>query len=182
MSKLIVGIDNGLTGGIVAIDGDTGAIKYKKNIPLIKVKKGKSLRSEFDLQSIRIIARDFGRIHLARKVDSVSGILVVIEKGMPLAAKFHGTPPVNFSLGYSFAMWRTFLVAFKVPYVIVSARRWQNLMLKSGVGGTTKQRSIAKAQQLHPNEDWRRTQRSKKPHDGFTDAFWLAEYGRKYEA
>jgi hypothetical protein len=45
----------------------------------------------------------------------------------------------------------------------------------------TKLSALKVAQELWPQQDWRRTPRSKKPFDGFVDATLIAEYGRRLD-
>lgn len=176
---LFVGIDNGLDGGIVEIDA-AGRIVSKQVTPCNKVKRGKTQRREYDLQAMRELAITWGREHI--KYQQGKGgkkVLVSLEKGQPFPPKMTSAA-ANFSAGYCFGLWLALLVAFKVPHVTVPAKQWQHRLLQ-GVSGTTKQRSVRKAKQKNPNVDWRKSTRAKKAHDGLTDAYWLAEYGRKYE-
>lgn len=181
MSELFVGIDNGLGGGIVEINSK-GKPVSKQVTPTIKVKKGKSTRDEYDLVAMRTIVMRLGKLHLKHEKDEKGGqkVMVALEKGQPFPP-MKASAKTNFSAGYCYGLWLAFLVAFKVPHVVVPARQWQHRMLQ-GVSGDTKQRSVRKAKQRHPSEDWRKSKKAKKPHDGITDAYWLAEYARKYES
>jgi len=181
MTNLFIGIDNGVDGGIVVIGG-SGKIVSKQVTPTIKVKKGKTNRTDFDLDGMRALVIEFGRIHGKNRRGEPDGenVLVVLEKGQPFPPKMTSAA-ANFSCGYCYGLWLAFLCAFNVPHVVVPAKQWQHRMLQ-GVSGTTKQKSISKAKKRHPNVDWRKSAKSKNPHDGITDAYWMAEYGRKYES
>lgn len=175
-----IGIDNGLQGGIVRIDS-VGRVVSKQVTPVQKLQVGKTLRDAYDLRAIRELVLNLGREHAAwnRGEPGKFQLLVALEKSQPLPPKMRGGQG-DFSTGYGFGLWCAMLAAFNVPYVLVPAVAWQKKMLAGVAGSDSKQRSIAKAQRIHPSVDWRATEKSKKPHSGLTDAFWLAEFARLY--
>lgn len=71
------------------------------------------------------------------------------------------------------------LTALCVPFEIVSPRKWQSDMFVGINRNDTKAASALVAQRLRPDVDWRASPRCRKPHDGLTDAFCIAEYGRR---
>jgi hypothetical protein len=135
----------------------------------------------FDLQAIRELAIGWGRQHARWAAGDAAGtrILVGLERGQPMPPALRGGN-ADFSGGYCYGMWLAFLTAFKLPHMPVVARLWQHRFLSGTEGTDSKQRSILRAKQIHPNVDWRASARSKKPHSGLTDAFWLAEFVRRY--
>jgi hypothetical protein len=85
----------------------------------------------------------------------------------------------SFSTGRGYGMWQGLLAGLQIPFETVSPKTWQAEMFKGVVAGDTKAKSALVAQRLHPGIDWRRTPRCKSPHDGLTDAFCIAEWGRR---
>lgn len=175
-----LGVDNGLSGAIVRVDA-VGRIVSKQVTPTEKRESGKTVRMVYDLRAIRELALALGREHAAwtRGEPGKFQLLVALEKSQPLPAKMRGGQG-DFSTGYGFGMWCAFFAAFNVPYILVPAQTWQVKMLAGVAGTDSKERSIAKARQVQPSVDWRATEKSKNPHSGLTDAFWLAEFGRLY--
>ena len=158
-----LGIDCGLDGAIVAIEGEK--ILYKIPMPTIKEAKKRSIDIEalstyFDSQ----FKRDFS--------------YAIVEDPGPHAPSAAGLR----SMTYSFAIIKALLVAYEVRFKTVSARTWQKTFfvkpkeLKTKFD--TKAAALSVANKIWPNENWRRTPRSKKPFDGFVDAALIAEYGR----
>ena len=65
------------------------------------------------------------------------------------------------------------------PAAMAHPRTWQAVMLAGLDKTDTKRASAIAAIRYQPSVDWRATPRCKKPHDGLTDAFCIAEYGRR---
>ncbi len=175
-----IGIDNGLEGGVVRVDS-VGRIVSKQLVPVEKRQSGKTTRWVYDLRAIRELVLNLGREHAAwnRGEPGKFQLLVALEKSQPMPPRMRGGQG-DFSTGYGFGMWSAFLASFNVPHILVPAAMWQQRMLAGVAGSDSKERSIAKARQVHPSVDWRATEKSKKPHSGLTDAFWLAEFARRY--
>jgi len=62
---------------------------------------------------------------------------------------------------------------------LILSHTWQPVMLGKVARGKTEQAAIAKATELWPSVDFRRTARSKIPDLGFVDAALIAEFGRR---
>jgi hypothetical protein len=56
---------------------------------------------------------------------------------------------------------------------------WQKALLGKVPKSQTKTFALKKAQELAPEEDWRKNNRCTIPHDGIVDAFLIAQYARK---
>jgi hypothetical protein len=86
---------------------------------------------------------------------------------------------------YSYAIIKALLVAYKIRHRSVRAITWQRQFFTKPKGMKskfdTKLSALKVAQELWPQQDWRRTPRSKKPFDGFVDATLIAEYGRRLD-
>ena len=60
----------------------------------------------------------------------------------------------------------------------VSVHKWQKSMLGRVPKGKTKEVALAVANDIAPEECWRKSKRASKPHDGLIDAFLIAHYIR----
>ena len=159
VTKVIyVGIDNGLNGGIVAIDNNQEVVD-KMVMPTIKLK-----RREFDVRQIIIFFRN-----LMARFDK---IYVVLEKShvRPVSGKV-----ACFTTGFGYGMFQGILGTLKISYEIVGPKVWQRKLLKD-LSGDTKEASIMFCKHKWPEEDWTPTERSRKAHDGLTDAAAMAIY------
>ena len=162
MSKemLFIGIDGGNAGGIVGIQGRK--ILFMHPMPIIKTTDS---RNEYDcLEILRI---------LERNPDAT----VILEKAHPMP-KLGSASAFNF--GKSFGTMIGLLTALKIRHHIVHARTWQTALFKDQPHGNTKHASVVVAKRLFPEQDFKVSERSKKPSDGLTDATLLAFYGQNY--
>lgn len=155
---IYVGIDNGLNGGIVAIN-DSQEIIFQLVMPTIKV-KGKN---EFD---VKVITDAFK--YLMQK-DKLKAVLEQAHV-RPISGK-----RASFTTGFCYGLMQGVLETHQISYEIVSPREWQKEILK-GMGKDTKAASILYCQRKWPKETWCKTDRSTKPHDGLTDACCMAVY------
>lgn len=163
---MIIGIDNGLDGGIVAVSTESGAVYIKEVMPTIGT-KGKGRRM-YDLGTILKILTN---TKLGKEKRHV-----FLERAQPMPG--NGSL-ASFSMGYCFGLMQMACVALKIPYTIIGPREWQKEMFQ-GINKTdTKQASALIAGRLAPDEDWRASERCRRPHDGLTDAYCIAEFGRR---
>lgn len=163
---IIAGIDNGLSGAMIVLD-ETGRVIDRHVTPTVEAKTGKGKR-EYDIPSIvfnlKVIAAYQGEkmVYLER------------AQGMPRQGLSS-----TFKIGFGYGVWQGILTALGIPYEIVDPRRWQGEMFKDVNSKDTKQASAMVARRLAPDIDWRENDRCRKPHDGLTDAYCIAEYGRR---
>ena len=157
--QIYIGIDGGMNGGISVIKNDK--IIDLIVMPTILSTKNKK---EYDIQGI------------IKFLGKYSNATVVLEKAhaMPLLGSVQA---FNFGRGYGILLG--ILSTLKMPYSIVHSRTWQKKMFRDTNHKDTKQASVIIAQRLFPDEDFRATERSKKMHDGLTDACLVAYYGCK---
>lgn len=151
-----IGIDNGLNGGIVCIDNEQ-KIVWKKTMPVIK-DKGKTEYSIYEI------------IKLFEEVVVPEKVKVHLEKAYvrPISGK-----RACFMNGYGYGLIQGILESLNLSYEIVTPQTWmKNLEINSKNG----KGSILFCQRKWPKEKWCATERSKKPHDGLTDAACLALY------
>lgn len=151
--KWYVGIDVGQSGGISAIKDDEVRV-----IPMPVHDVG------YDLNSIVEFLLDLGQV-----------AMVTIEK-------VHTNPKMSntgsFTFGKGLGMLEGVVAALRLPYQLVPPQTWQKVMLQ-GTVGDTKARSIKACSRLFPYVDLKPTARSKKDHDGMSDALLICEYGRR---
>ena len=156
---MYIGIDNGLNGGIVIID-DTECVVTRLIMPTIKIKK----KNEFDVNTL---VRFF--VALNREYSNVN---VMLEQAhvRPISGK-----RASFTTGFCFGMMQGLMGALGISYEIVSPQTWQKEILKK-TGKDSKQESISFCLRKWPSINWCATEKSKKPHDGLTDAACMALY------
>lgn len=166
-STMIVGIDNGLDGGIVFLNETSKRCNVISThvMPTVGQTGGKGKRA-YDVP---------GMVMLMRKlVPDLSMVFLERAQAMPKQGVSS-----TFSIGYGFGLWQGILASLEVPYEIVGPRTWQQEMFQGVDSRDTKRASAIIAGRLAPNIDWRATERCRKPHDGLTDALCIAEYGRR---
>jgi hypothetical protein len=147
----IVGIDNGVSGGLAYLEN--GKVRATLPMPTVKARKG----NEIDVYAVD------------RFLFVTSPRLVVIEE--PGGSK---SARAATSMAGSFHALRTICVVRGIPYERITPQIWQKVMLPGCKAGETKQRALEAAKRLWPEADWRGTERSKVPHDGLIDAALIA--------
>lgn len=161
--NIVVGIDNGISGGLVAISSHDSAIIGKLAMPS---KKHRS-RNEIDMDAIwnwMFKEHDF----------SLTRTLFVVEEpnnsrnastAYSVASSFHSLRGVFVTLGFN---WKR-----------ITPQSWQKSMLGKVPAGGTKDAATAKAREIWPLEKWLATSRCSKPHEGLIDAALIAEHARR---
>lgn len=156
---IIIGIDNGISGGICAISTHNGAVISSIPMPTIK-HNGKT---EVDVLATLRYVREF----LPQDVS------VAIEEPLAHAKSSQAIR----SMALAFGMLYGSCLAHGLPIARIEVRPWQDAMLgKRRQAGMTKVLALALASVLAPDETWLATKRSSKPHDGMVDAFLIARY------
>ena len=161
---IVIGIDNGLDGGVVMMLASGNALRAYVTPTL-----GKGKRS-YDLVEMR-------RILLAAQMAADGdSVLALLERAQAMPKQGVSS---TFSTGNGYGMWQGLLAGMQIPFEIVSPQKWQGEMFVGINRADTKAASALVAQRLRPDQDWRASVRCRKPHDGLTDAFCIAEYGRR---
>ena len=154
---MIVGIDNGISGGIVAISRATGSIIDKTPMPLLHRlgKKETDTRKVYDwitdLNTPFTLAIEEPLRH-ARSSQAIRSMAINFGKILGLAES---------------KQW---------DIKCVSVHKWQKRMLGRVPKGKTKEHALAVAYDIAPDECWKKSKRASKPHDGMVDAFLIARY------
>lgn len=154
----IIGIDGGNNGALVAIRGK----KILEAVVMPTVEGGNN-RAEYDCASI---------IEFLNRYPDAT---IVLEKAQ-YTPMLGGVS--SFSFGKSYGMMLGILAALQRRYHLVAAKTWQTMMFKSQAHDNTKAASVLVAKRLFPDFDFRATARSKKQHDGKTDATLIAVYAQ----
>ena len=161
MSTCVVGIDNGLDGGLVAIDQFRNVVEYRP-MPTIQAKK-----REIDFESVGSWVTQ-----LDKKFDNV---YVALEEPLHAAGSSQSLRSMAISFGQLWACLHT--LGFAVKRIEVG--EWQTRMLPRGPKGTSKIRALTRAKTEWPEETWI-PPRCRTPHDGVVDAALIALYFQTY--
>jgi hypothetical protein len=158
---MIIGIDNGLEGGLVAMKEDGTIVSYEKMPKVLNMQSGKF---EIDLFKVVDWVEEFAKVGLTT---------VVLEE--PLHAA--GSSQSLRSMAMSFGGLRGIFLGFGFPVVRMQVGEWQTKMIGRGPKGTTKARALKAAKKLWPQESFI-LKGCRTPHDGIIDAALIAEYYR----
>lgn len=161
----IVGVDNGLNGGLVGLCARTGNIVSKTPMPTL-IREGKK---EVDTHKTHqwILGLD----------EFDQDLYIAIEEPLRHAKSSQAVRSMALSFGKLLGLCEVF--GWKHKCVVV--RDWQRSMLGSFKKGESKQKALQIANNLEPLEQWLKSSRSTKPHDGMVDAFLIAHYIKKHE-
>jgi len=158
-----IGIDNGITGALVAISDYDGRIIDMTTMP---VKKHRT-RNEVDIRAVHLwLSQATG--------GNLSNADYVIEE--PNNARNASTA---YSMAASFHSLRGFFETKMLNWNRVTPQAWQKYMLGKVPKGETKNAALIRANEIWPDENWHATRRCKTPHAGLIDAALIAEYGRR---
>lgn len=158
---MIIGCDNGLKGGLVAISAFDGSLIDKLVMPTLKYGN----KSEIDVVAV------------SHWIDAFNtDCTVAIEEPLKHARSSQAIRSMALSFGQLVAMVR--LSRHKLLRVEVSD--WQKKMLGKVPKGQTKVVALKKSQIFLPEENWLATTRSSVAHDGLVDAYLIAQYVRNF--
>lgn len=154
--QVIIGIDNGLDGGLCAISNHGAVIVYCA-MPTYH-RKGKR---EID---VKAAYQWISNLH--------SPCVLVIEEPLKHARSSQAMRSMAMSFGKLLAMAEM----KDLPTASVDVHEWQKKLLGRVPKGKTKKVAFELAHQLQPDEKWLATKKSKVPHDGIIDAFLIARH------
>lgn len=157
---IYIGIDNGLTGGLVALSDHPGPPIDMSVMPT----RGKSKGNEVDAEFVFSFLERFNR-------ETTTVILETPGKHSP------GVQALC-SMWDSYGAIRGVLECRGFRHHRITPQAWQKFMLPGCEKGDTKPAALAKVRQIWPGEKWLKTERCSKPHEGLVDAALIAEYGR----
>jgi hypothetical protein len=157
---MIIGIDNGIDGGLCAISRSHGKIIAKRVMPILK-RNGKS---EVDI----LMLRDW-------ILDLHTEPCIVIEE--PLRHAKSSQAMRSMAMNFGKILGACEMKGWQVNPVEVA--HWQKVMLAGNRSKGTKVAALTVAEQLSPGEDWTKSAKATTPHDGMVDAYLVACYWRK---
>lgn len=157
---IYIGIDNGLSGALVAVEKPGRILKA-----IVMPTRGKSKGNEVDAEAIGYF--------LSRNWDRYDMTVFLETPG-----KFAKGVQAISSMWDSYGAIRGVLEALKIRHERITPQSWQKVMLIGCKTGDTKPAALLRAKQLWPHETWLETPRCKVPHMGLVDAALIAEYGR----
>ena len=152
----IIGIDNGVSGGLCAISSFNSSVIRYTQMPTVKVAD----KTEVDLEAV------------LRWIEGIGGtIAIAIEEPLKHAKSSQAMRSMSISFGMIYGA----CLAKYYPVYRIQVKEWQDVVLgKKLAKGQTKTVALAKANSRWPDETWLATSRSKVPHDGIVDAALIA--------
>lgn len=160
---VIVGIDNGISGGLCAVAAFDGAILSHRAMPTKKVAD----KSEVDVSALLEWLEPYRK-----------NMIVCIEEPLKHAKSSQAMRSMSISFGLILGACEA--KRFEVKRVQV--KEWQDAVLgKRLAKGMTKAAALATANKLWLSETWLATSKSKIPHDGIIDAALIAHYSRGHQ-
>ena len=157
---IYIGIDNGLTGGLVALSDHPGPPIAMIPMPT----RGKAKGNEVDAKAVW------------EWIYFTGGTVCTVILETP--GKHSPGAQALCSMWDSYGAIRGILESRSIRHHRITPQQWQKRMMPGCAKGDTKPAALAKAQSLWPHESWLVTPRSTKPHEGLIDAALIAEYGR----
>lgn len=158
---IYIGIDNGLSGGLAAVD-------YKGQMidSIIMPTRNKAKGNEIDA------------VEVYEWIRSMRSMSVPTQIVLETPGKFSKGVQAIASMWDSYGVLRAICEVSQLRHHRITPQQWQKKMLVGCKRGDTKPAALQKAKQLWPMEEFLPTPRCKKPHDGMIDAALMAEYAR----
>ncbi len=154
---MIVGVDNGLDGGLCAISKHDGSIIDKTAMPCLQ----RSKKREVDVSKVH----DW-------LMNLCTPFTLAIEEPLAHAKSSQAVRSMALSFGKLLGM------AESRGYDVnrISVHKWQKQMLGNTAKGFTKVAALQTVERLAPQENWLKNKRCRTPHDGMIDAYLIARY------
>jgi len=156
---IIIGIDPGMDGAVVAIQGDTREIITVTDFPTLPAGKGR----DYDIPAMAEVLRTSIPANRAT---------VILEQAQPMPTQGVAS---TFNFGRGFGIWLGILGALEIPYRTVSPNEWTKRIF-SGLPGKGKERSVQFARRMFPTIELV-PPGCRKPRYGRADAACLAYCG-----
>jgi hypothetical protein len=159
---IIIGIDNGISGALVALSAYSGMVLESILMPT------RITGSSRECDAIAVCEW----IEKFQYSDEVAVALETPSKHSP------GTLALC-SMWDCYGVIRGILEANNIRHIRIAPQTWQKEMLGKVPKGETKPYARAIAKELWVTETWLATPRSKKAHEGMVDAALIAEFYRR---
>ena len=170
---MIIGIDNGIKGGLCAITRNEGKIVEYAATPTLK-RKGKH---EVDICAIAEWIENI----ITPSEDNDVKTTIVIEEPLKHAKSSQSIRSMGISFGQLMAVSLLYARDLPINLVCLDVRDWQKPMLGKVPRGKTKEAALKLARSMEPDVEWLASKRCRVPHDGIVDAFLIAHFQRNYE-
>lgn len=162
--NLIIGIDNGLKGAVVALDNEANIVGWW-DTPYIPFSKGKKTVNEFAPAAMRDILYE---LHKQKTLK----VWLEVAHAMPSQGLSS-----TFKTGKGAGLWEGIVVGLRLKYDVVHAKTWTKETLKDIPKGDPKQRSMLKCQRIFPSIPLTKPKGHVLCMDGRSDAALIAYYG-----
>ena len=159
--KIIIGIDNGVSGGLAAVT-ETSFLLSMIAMPIQKARKGNEIDAKAVWQWISDMDISYDKL-----------TVIIEEPGGSKSAK------AATSMAGSFHCLRTICEIKGIRWHRITPQIWQKDLLPGCKSGDTKPRALAAVKALWPGESFLATECSKVAHEGLVDAALIAEYARR---
>ncbi len=157
---MIVGVDNGLDGGLCAIAQFSGKIIDKISMPC----QQRSKKREIDIRKVHQWLSDLN-----------TPFVLAIEEPLAHAKSSQAVRSMAISFGKLLGMAE----CKRYEVARISVHKWQKAVLGFIPKGMTKIAALNAAERLAPEENWLKNKRCRTPHDGMIDAYLIAHYYRQ---
>lgn len=162
-ASLVLGIDNGLNGGLCLIAPSTRDVVGFTTMPTKQVKDKREVDPKALLRWLDEYRRDT--------------LLVAIEEPLRHAASSQAMRSMAISFGKIVGLFE----AKDIEVERVQVRDWQRAILGKNVpAGKTKQVALQRANEIWPDEQWLANSRCRSAHDGIVDAALIAHFCIEY--
>ena len=154
---VIIGIDNGLDGGLCAISAFDGGIIDKIAMPTMQRSKKREVATAKINEWL---------------VNLNTPFTLAVEEPLAHAKSSQAVRSMALSFGKIVGM------AEVKGYELmrVSVHKWQKKMLGNIPKGMSKVAALNTAERMAPEENWLKNKRCRTPHDGMIDAYLIAQY------
>jgi hypothetical protein len=171
---MIVGIDNGLDGGLVALSPIAGVPPIAK-IPMPTRAVTYPARKKTKARTLREVCTR-GLVLALESLNLNREETTVFFEHCPFHADRAETMR---SMGLSAGKILAVMEAKNLKTVRILSFDWHPVVIGKIPRGETKSMAIATAKSLWPDETWTASERATLPHTGLVDAALIAEYGRR---
>jgi len=175
MRIIAVGIDNGVSGAVTAVDENLKVIGWW-DTPIITQKKGKTPSGRTKTRNEYATAEMGKILRYLVEFDPSEGVhlMIWIEKAFPMQKQGLSS---TFKTGQGFGLWEGICIGLGIKYDIVSPRAWQKEVLADMPAGDPKARSMGKCQRIFPEIPLKLPKGRKLTMDGRADSAMIAYYG-----
>jgi len=159
---MVVGVDNGLDGGLCAVSKFGKSVIAYMPMPTMQ----RNSKREVDTKAVHEWLQDFN-----------TPFVFAIEEPLKHARSSQAMRSMAISFGKLLGMCES----HNYEVACIDVHKWQRKLLGLLPKGKTKSAALALAKKMEPDEDWLANKRCRTPHDGIVDAFLIANYYLQHE-